>query len=501
MKNDFEPLTKLSIEEIKNGLSKKDFSAQELLLSYKKNFDKYEKLNVSITDCWEDSLKAAQEADRRINSTEERALEGIPISIKDMFLTKGIRTTAASKILENFIAPYESFVTQKLKDSGYLMPFKANQDEFAMGSSNEYSAFGPTINPWIMDDFVPRVPGGSSGGSAAAVASYMCAASLGTDTGGSIRQPAAFCGIVGFKPTYGRCSRRGVIAFASSLDHPSIFARSVQDAAIVFENIAGHDPKEATSLNREIPLISKAPSSVNGMKIGIIPDIYESLPEEYCVKIKNMICELQKNGASVEEIKMPPLEQALEIYYVIAPAEAASNLSRYDGIRFGVRGEGSNFEEIVKNTRNLFGKEVKRRILIGTYVLSAGEYKKFYGKAIVLREAFKQEMAKIFSRVDVILLPTTPNVAFPINSNRCPIEMYNEDLYTIPANIYGGPSIQVPIGKISAKREGVSNKEFDFLKADEKLPIGVQVMGPIEGEAMIISAAKKIEEIACWEGL
>lgn len=493
-------LTKLTIEEIGALVKKKEISLLQLNEAYEINFNKYKELNAHIAQCWE----SAKDQAKFIDTLEEKhPLAGIPISIKDMFLTKGIRTTAASKILENFVAPYESFVTQRLKNSGYTMPFKTNLDEFAMGSSSETSAFGPVISPWILKDGVKRVPGGSSGGSAVSVAACMSLGSLGTDTGGSVRQPAAFCGIVGLKPTYGRCSRRGIIAFASSLDHPGIFAKTVQDACIIFETIAGYDAGEATSLNLPVPELSKVKGNVHGKRIGIVPDIYKNLPESYQEIIEALIEKLKDEGAYIEEIQVPSLDMALELYYVIAPAEAASNLARYDGIRFGEQGSGENFEEILQNTRALFGKEVKRRILIGNFVLAANEYEKYYGKAYKLRLELKRKMNQIFQNVDAILLPTSPNVAFPLGESRAPVDMYYEDLYTIIANIYGGPTIQVPIGKLqdSEKTQNTNSQIPNYLKIQDGLPVGVQIMGAMVREDIVVAIAKKIEEMVEWKGL
>lgn len=490
-------LTKLSIEQIDLGIMNKEFSYKELIQSYYNNFQRYKNLNTSISDYWEDALKHADLLDNSTN--KKHILTGVPISIKDMFLVKDTRTTAASKVLENFIAPYESHVTNKLSEANYIMPFKNNLDEFAMGSSTMTSVFGPVINPWIVSDGLCRVPGGSSGGSAASVAARLSLASLGTDTGGSVRQPGSFCGVVGFKPTYGRCSRRGIISFASSLDHPGIFSRNVQDACIIFEQIAGYDKYETTSLNKSVPRLSSITSDIKGKVFGVQFDLFNKILPEYRGKCLFVIKEIEKAGGIVKEIQLPSLELAIKLYYVLAPAEAASNLARYDGLRFGHK-EGSSFEEILSNSRDLFGKEVKKRILIGNFVLSSKEYNSFFGKAYQLRKDIQVKMHCLFKDIDVFLLPTSPGVAFGLNEIRSTVEMYYEDLFTVLANIYGGPSIQVPIGLIEDKNYE-NGKVYNGLLSQEGLPIGMQVFGACECEDKIISFAKKIEEIVQFEGL
>ena len=493
-------LTKLTIEEIREGVDSKKFSLLELNEAYEKEFNQKKSLNVSISDYWAQAKENAKHFD---SIDKKPALAGIPIAIKDNYLIKGTKTTAASKVLANFESPYESFVTSNLKKAGYSMPFKSNLDEFAMGSSNEFSAYGNVVNPWILSDNVLRVPGGSSGGSAAAVAANMCLGALGTDTGGSVRQPSSFCGLVGFKPSYGRSSRRGIIAFGSSLDHPGIFTRNVQDSCYIFESMAGHDKGEATSLNAPVPELTKIKGNVKGLKIGMIKQ--DGLSSHYCSSLNSLKSDLEKEGAIFKEVEVPSFDLALSLYYIIAPAEVASNLARFDGIRFGVRGEGSGFEEIIKNSRNNFGAEVKRRILTGNFVLFSDEYDKYFGKALKLREELKARMQELFSEIDVLLLPTSPGVAFPIGTaqERCPAEMYKEDMYTILANMYGGPSMQVPIGKVSYLSDKPANKtsEFDFLKVQDGLPFGVQIMAACEREDLVVMAAKKVEEIVRWEGL
>lgn len=492
-------LYKLSIEEIHSGILKRDFSYKELLSSYYEQFNKFSFMNVHISEYWDAAFKKAESLDNNFSGSRAM-LEGVPVSIKDMYLIKGTKTTAASKVLENFIAPYDSFTTAQLDKANYIMPFKNNQDEFAMGSSSRTSAFGAVVNPWMISDGVLRVPGGSSGGSSSAVAAYMSLASLGTDTGGSVRQPSSFCGTVGFKPTYGRCSRRGIIAFSSSLDHPGIFARSVQDACHVFETIAGYDAGENTSLNLPVPELSKVSGDVKGKVIGVQWDLFDQILPEYKRQCLAMIKELESQGATIKDIVLPSLDAAIKIYYIIAPAEASSNLAKFDGLRFGHK-EGASFEEIIRNSRALFGKEVTRRILIGDFVLSASEYDKFLGKAMKLRNEIRVQMAELYNEIDAVVLPTAPGVAFGIDDySRSPVEMYCEDLFTILANMYGGPAMQVPIGLVADPnyKEGVI---INNLKAQKGLPIGMQVLANCEREDLVISIAKKIEEIACFGGL
>lgn len=491
---------KLTIEEIRRQIESKKISYSELMQEYKKNYDHFKALNVDISSYWDEALEKAKKLDQSFNSSKNM-LYGINIAIKDMFLTKNQKTTAASKVLENYVAQYESHVTQKLLDAEYIMSIKTNLDEFAMGSANITSAFGKCINPWILKDRVLRTPGGSSGGSAAAVASYMSLAALGTDTGGSVRQPGGLCGIVGFKPSYGRNSRRGVIAFASSLDHPGIFARNVQDACYVFETIAGNDKYDSTSLDLEVPKLTQVNSDIKGLKIGVCYDLFEKVHPEYKKQLINLVDDLKKQGAIIQDIKIKSQEMALKLYYIIAPAEAASNLARYDGVRYGYK-EGKTFEEILNNSRDLFGEEVKRRILIGNFVLSSKEYDKFFGKAVRLRNGVKLEMENLFKDVDTIILPTTPSTAFSLNEERSPLDMYYEDVFTILSNMYGGPAISIPLGLI----ENLSDKTqddfgFEFLKTQKGLPVGVQIMGNVLDEANVIKLAKKIEEIVQWKGL
>lgn len=491
-------LIKLTIEEIRLGIAKREFSYTQLLDAYHDRFNALVCLNAHLEQCWQEAKQQAQKLDQQ-NNNVQGALVGIPIAIKDLFLVKNTRTTAGSKILEDFVAPYDAFVIAKLKEQGCLIPFKTNMDEFAMGSSNQTSAFGPVVNPWILSDRIPRVPGGSSGGSAAAVAANMCLGAIGSDTGGSIRQPASFCGIVGFKPTYGRCSRRGVVAFASSLDHPGVFARNVQDACIILESMAGYDAGEATSLNASVPQLSQIKGDVKGKKIGVAREAFSHMDDDYKKQLDNLLDDLKKEGALLEDVALPSFEDAIKLYYIIAPAEAASNLARYDGVRFGPRGSGDTYEEIMYNTRALFGTEVKRRILIGNYVLLAGEYEKFYGKAVALRKQIARAMDQLFEKHDAILLPTTTNTAFEIGAKRTAYEMYLEDLYTVVANIYGGPAMQIPFSLIKCEAsKNTVNNDYDILQSQNSLPIGIQIMSAREDEASVVAVAKKIEEFVGW---
>lgn len=491
-------LTSLNIEQINDGILKKEFSYCELIQAYFESFNKFNFLNVYITEYWDQAFQKAKELDNNFNGGRSM-LEGVPISIKDLFLIKGTRTTAASKVLDNFIAPYESFVTHKLKIQNYIMPFKNNLDEFAMGSSSRTSAFGAVVSPWILSDGEFRVPGGSSGGSASAVAAKISLGSLGTDTGGSVRQPGSFCGTIGFKPTYGRCSRRGIIAFGSSLDHPGIFSRSVQDACHIFECIAGYDYCENTSLNCEVPKLSQVSSDVKGKVIGVQSDLFDKILPEYkecCLKI---IEELREQGAVIKDIQLPSLDLALKLYYIIAPAEATSNFSRYDGFRYGHK-VGSTFEEIVLHSRSLYGQEVARRILIGNFVLSSEEYESFFGKALRLREDIRNQMQVLFEGIDAFLLPTSPGVAFRLDDySRSSVDMYYEDLFTIIVNMYGGPAMQVPIGLV--KDSNYQPGEVKGLKIQKGLPIGMQVIANCEREDIVVAIAKKIEEVAQFGGL
>ena len=409
------------------------------------------------------------------------ALEGIPLGIKDLFCTRGICTTACSHILDGFVPPYESTVTQKLLDAGAVFLGKLNMDEFAMGGSNETSFYGPAVNPWSKDKKL--VAGGSSGGSAAAVAANICAAATGTDTGGSIRQPSAFCGVTGIKPTYGRCSRYGIIAFASSLDQAGPIAKDVRDCAVMLKNMAGHDVRDSTSAKAEVPDFEKfIGMDVRGMKIGI-PAEYrpDGLNAEIAAVWDRGIEMLKARGADIVDISLPHTKYALATYYIIAPAEASSNLARYDGLRYGLRVPGEHLDNMYINSRTEgFGKEVKRRIMIGTYVLSAGYYDAYYLKAQKVRRLIRDDFVKAFEKCDVILTPTAPTPAFPIGDKSMlenPINMYLNDVFTVSVSLAGLPAMSLPAG-LSA----------------EGLPLGLQVIGKAFDEGSVFKTASALEE-------
>jgi len=476
-------LAKLTIAEALNGLKNKEFTSVELTKAYLKNIEAGRKYNAYVLETPEVALKAAEDSDKHYQNGTNRALEGIPLAIKDLFCTKGIRSTACSHILDGFVPPYESTVTQNLLDSGAVFLGKLNMDEFAMGGSNETSFYGPAINPWSKED--PLVPGGSSGGSAAAVAADLCAGATGTDTGGSIRQPAAFCGIVGIKPTYGRCSRWGIMAFASSLDQAGPMTKDVRDAALMLQSMAGYDPKDSTSINVKVPDFEKVlGQDVKGLKIGI-PREYrpEGLNSEVANLWDKAAAILEARGAKIVPISLPHTKYALPVYYIIAPAEASSNLARYDGIRYGLRVPGEKLDDLYINTRTEgFGTEVKRRIMIGTYVLSAGYYDAYYLKAQKVRRLVKQDFEKAFDDCDLILTPTSPVSAFKIGDESMkqnPINMYLNDIFTVSVNLAGLPALSLPIG------------------LDQKgLPLGMQLIGKAFDEETIFKAAYALEQDA-----
>jgi aspartyl-tRNA(Asn)/glutamyl-tRNA(Gln) amidotransferase subunit A len=482
-------LTALTLAEARDGLARKEFSARELTESYITAVEAARPLNAFITETPEQALAMAEASDQRLARGEARPLDGIPIAVKDLYCTKGVLTTAGSHILDGFRPPYESTVTEKLWQAGAVMLGKANLDEFAMGSSSTTSYFGPVENPWRQPgDNRPLVPGGSSGGSATAVAAQAALAATGTDTGGSIRQPASFCGIVGLKPTYGRCSRWGIVAYASSLDHPGPMTRTVRDAAIMLRGMAGHDPKDSTSAPVPVPDYEAAlTGDIRGVRIGI--------PQEYRqhgmrIEIENAwyIAAyewLQKAGAEIVEISLPHTKYALPAYYIIAPAEASSNLARYDGVRFGLRVDGDSLGEMYELTRaSGFGAEVRRRVLIGTYVLSAGYYDAYYLKAQRVRALVARDFTQAFERVDVLLAPTAPSAAFAIGGKSDdPIEMYLNDVFTVPINLAGLPAISVPVRLLDG------------------LPIGLQVIGRGFDEAGVLRVARVLEDAAQFHHL
>lgn len=470
----------LSLSETKKALLNKKFSSVELTKCYFERIKKYKELNAYITLCEDKALTAAMEADKRIAEGTARDLEGIPLGIKDLFVTKGIKTTSGSKMLDNFIPPYESTVTQKLLDAGAVFLGKTNMDEFAMGSANITSYYGKVINPWSKDKKL--VPGGSSGGSAAAVAGHLCVAATGSDTGGSIRQPAAFSGVVGLKPTYGRCSRYGMIALASSLDQAGPLTKTVRDAAIFLRNIAGYDEKDSTSSKLAVPDYEQfADKSVKGMRIGIPKEYMDGMSEEIMTCWNRGIQILKEAGAEVIEVSLPYSKYALPVYYIIQPAEASANLARYDGVRFGYREDGPTLDEMYKNTRaGGFGEEVKRRILVGTYVLSAGYFDAYYMKALKIQKLIKADFNQAFEKVDALLTPTTPTSAFAFGEEPTdPVTMYLNDVLTVTANIAGLPGMSVPM-------------QLDKLGR----PLGLQLIAPAFKEETLIQIGSVMEKEA-----
>jgi aspartyl-tRNA(Asn)/glutamyl-tRNA(Gln) amidotransferase subunit A len=479
-------LTSLTLAEARDRLRRREFSAVELADAHIAVMAKARALNAFVLETPEHARAMAQVADARLGAGEARPLEGLALGIKDMFATKDVRTTACSHILDNFLPTYESTVSSNLWRDGAVMLGKLNNDEFAMGSSNETSCFGPVISPWRRKGAnIPLVPGGSSGGSASAVAAGLCLGATGTDTGGSIRQPAAFTGIVGIKPTYGRCSRWGIVAFASSLDQAGPFARTVRDAAILLTSMAGFDPKDATSVERPVPDYEAAIGKpIKGMKIGI--------PREY--RVDGMAAEIDRlwehgaqwlkaAGAELVEVSLPHTRYALAAYYIVAPAEASSNLARYDGVRYGLRAPARDIADMYQRTRaEGFGKEVRRRIMIGTYVLSAGYYDAYYLRAQKVRTLIKRDFENVFADgVDALLTPATPSAAFGIGEMGAvdPIEMYLNDVFTVTVNMAGLPGISVP-GGLSA----------------EGLPLGLQLIGRPFGEEALFALGDVIEQAA-----
>ena len=480
-------LTSLTISQARDGLKRKDFSAREMAEAYIKAVEAARPLNAFLVETPERALAMAEESDARLAKGNALPLDGVPVAVKDLFCTEGVETTAASKILEGFVPPYESTVTANLWRAGACMLGKTNLDEFAMGSSNTTSAYGHVESPWRRrGDNRPLVPGGSSGGSAAAVASRAALAAIGTDTGGSIRQPAGFCGIVGMKPTYGRCSRWGIVAFASSLDQAGPMTRDVRDAAILLTAMAGHDPRDSTSADRKVPDFEKAVGqSVKGLKIGI-PKEYrlDGMPKEIEALWQRGIDWLKAAGASTVAISLPHTPYALATYYIIAPAESSSNLARYDGVRFGLRVPGESLDEMYENTRAAgFGAEVRRRILIGTYVLSAGYYDAYYLKAQKVRALIARDFDAAFKQCDAILTPTAPCAAFAIGERMDdPIAMYLNDVFTVPVNLAGLPGISVPAGL-----------------SGDGLPLGLQVIGKAFDEEMVLRVGYAIESAAKFD--
>jgi aspartyl-tRNA(Asn)/glutamyl-tRNA(Gln) amidotransferase subunit A len=476
--------TEFTIAGARDALRQKKISSRELTQAHLDAMGKSRSLNAFITETPEKALAMADAADARLKLGSTAAMEGIPLAIKDLFCTEGVLTTAASHILDGFKPPYESTVTANLWKAGAVMLGKANLDEFAMGSANITSYYGPVRNPWQRaGDNKPLVPGGSSGGSAAAVAARLALAATGTDTGGSIRQPAAFCGLVGLKPTYGRCSRWGIVAFASSLDQAGPMTRTVRDAAIMLGAMAGHDPKDSTSVPRPVPDYEKAlTGNIKGLKFGI-PKEYrvDGMPAEIEKLWQQGIAWLKAAGAEPVDISLPHTKYALPCYYIIAPAEASSNLARYDGVRFGLRVKGDSLDEMYENTRAAgFGGEVQRRVLIGTYVLSAGYYDAYYLKAQRVRALIARDFTEAYKKCDVILTPTAPSAAFALGEKQDdPIAMYLNDVFTVPTNLAGLPGISVPAG-LSA----------------EGLPLGLHLIGRAFDEETLFRVAGVIETAA-----
>ena len=484
-------LTDLTIAQARDGMRAGEFSAVDLTMAHLHAIEALNpRLNAFITVSHSRALEQARQADAAMARGESRSLTGIPLAIKDLFCTDGVRTTAGSRILEPFVPPYESTVTANLLRDGAVFLGKANLDEFAMGSSNMTSAFGPVENPWkrLQDQDTVLVPGGSSGGSAAAVAARLAMGATGTDTGGSIRQPASFCGLVGVKPSYGRCSRWGVVAFASSLDHPGPLARTVRDGAILLGSMAGHDPKDSTSTDVPVPDYEAAcRRGVKGLRIGV-PKEYRSdgMPPEIDALWQQGLGWLRDAGAEIVDVSLPHTKYGLATYYIVAPAEASSNLARYDGVRFGLRRDGPELSEMYANTRAAgFGTEVRRRVLIGTYVLSAGYYDAYYLRAQKVRALILRDFTEVFKQVDALVTPTTPSAAFAQGDKMDdPIQMYLNDLFTVTANLAGVPAISVPAG----------------LDANG-LPLGLQIIGKPFDEETVFAVSAEMERAAGFAAL
>jgi len=479
-------LTALSLAQARDALRNKEFSALELADAHLAAMEKARALNAFVLETPEQARAMARASDERLGKGEGGPLEGLPVGIKDLFCTTGVRTTACSHILDNFVPTYESTVTANLWRDGAVLLGKTNNDEFAMGSSNETSCFGPVVSPWRRRGSDAKlVPGGSSGGSAAAVAAGLCTGATGTDTGGSIRQPAAFCGIVGLKPTYGRCSRWGIVAFASSLDQAGPFARSVRDCAILLRSMAGHDPKDTTSVDIAVPDYEKSVGgSVKGMRIGIPKECrMPGMAPEIEALWQQGAKWLQNAGAELVDVSLPMTKYALPAYYIVAPAEASSNLARYDGVRYGLRIPGRDVIDMYERSRAAgFGQEVRRRIMIGTYVLSAGYYDAYYLQAQKVRTLIKRDFEKCFGEgIEAILTPATPSAAFAIGEKgrADPIEMYLNDIFTVTVNMAGLPGISVP-GGLDA----------------QGLPLGLQLIGRPFEEATLFALGAVIEQAA-----
>ncbi|MEB8382047.1 Asp-tRNA(Asn)/Glu-tRNA(Gln) amidotransferase subunit GatA [Acinetobacter junii] len=477
-------LHRLSIRELSEGLKQAQFSSRELTEHYLKRIAKIDaKVKSYVTVTAEQALAEADAADAALKAGHAHALAGIPLAHKDIFCTQGIKTTAGSKMLDNFISPYDATVVAKAKAAGLVTLGKVNMDEFAMGSTSESSHFGATGNPWALD----HVPGGSSGGSAAAVAADLAPIATGTDTGGSIRQPASFCGLTGLKPTYGRVSRFGMIAYASSLDQGGPMARSAEDCAYLMNVIAGHDAKDSTSVDKEVDdyVANLNGTAVKGLRIGIPKQYFNvaGLDADVKARVEESLKKLEEMGATLIEIDLNMTEAYVPTYYLIAPAEASSNLSRYDGVRYGYRCENpKDILDLYKRSRSEgFGAEVQRRILIGTYALSAGYYDAYYVKAQKVRRLIQQDFLKAFENVDVIAAPSAPTTAYKIGANLSPTEMYLGDIYTLAVNLAGLPAINAPVG-------------FD----KDSLPVGLQLIGNYWSESQLLSIVHQYQQNTDW---
>jgi aspartyl-tRNA(Asn)/glutamyl-tRNA(Gln) amidotransferase subunit A len=478
-------LTELNLADARDGLAKKEFSAVELTQAHIDRVAASAALNAYVLETPEKALDMAAASDAKIAAGEARSLEGLPIGVKDLFCTKDVRTTACSNILGDFTPPYESTVTQNLWADGAVMLGKLNNDEFAMGSSNETSRFGPVVNPWKTGD-TQLVPGGSSGGSSAAVAARLGIAATATDTGGSIRQPAAFTGTVGLKPTYGRCSRWGIVAFASSLDQAGPITHTVRDAAMMLNSMASFDKRDTTSVERDVPDYEAAlTGNIKGLRVGI-PQEYrvDNMPAEIENLWQQGIDWLKAAGAEIVDVSLPHTKYALPAYYIIAPAEASSNLARYDGVRYGARQQGVDIDDMYAQTRAAgFGDEVKRRVMIGTYALSAGYYDAYYVKALQVRRLIAEDFIKAYEKCDVLLTPTTPSAAFELGKNvEDPLKMYLNDVFTVTVNLAGLPGISVPAGLDASG-----------------LPLGLQLIGKAFGEEELLRTAAVLEEAAGFD--
>ncbi|NEX20473.1 Asp-tRNA(Asn)/Glu-tRNA(Gln) amidotransferase subunit GatA [Thiorhodococcus mannitoliphagus] len=471
-----------SIAQLAADLRLRTYSSVELTKHYLDRIARLDpSLNSFITVAGASALAAAERADQALRAGDAGPLTGIPIAHKDIFCTKGVKTTCGSRMLENFIAPYDATVVEKLAAAGAVVLGKTNMDEFAMGSSNETSYYGPVKNPWNHD----LVPGGSSGGSAAAVAARLCAAATGTDTGGSIRQPAALCGITGIKPTYGRCSRWGMIAFASSLDQAGVMARSAADAAFVLDEMAGFDQRDSTSADEPVPdYVDALDNDLKGLRIGLPKEYFGAgLDARVASSVQAAIDEYQRLGAEVVEISLPNSPLSVPVYYVVAPAECSSNLARFDGVRYGHRcADPRDLEDLYKRSRaEGFGPEVQRRIMVGTYVLSAGYYDAYYLKAQKIRQLIADDFKRAFEQVDVIMGPTAPTTAFEIGAKMDdPVSMYLNDIYTIATNLAGLPGISIPVAPV------------------EGLPVGLQIIGNYFQEARLLNVAHMLQHVTHW---